>query len=158
MYRGQSNNIWTFKAANKLRQLWDDGHSASAIAALFGAGMTRNAIIGKARRMRLPRRAATNERKPYPKELGKTVSRPNQIPGRPAITLAGQSDGRFQGYLRIEAPDAKMLAVMQLRAEDCRFPIGDVGSPGFGFCGHEKVRGAYCKYHAELCYRRIIDG
>jgi GcrA cell cycle regulator len=45
---------------------------------------------------------------------------------------------------------------MELTDFSCRFPIGDVGSDGFHFCGaHEAdvYRGRpYCRAHANIAY------
>ena len=45
--------IWTVGIEEQLRALWAQGVSAREIAAELG-GMSRNAVIGKARRLRLP--------------------------------------------------------------------------------------------------------
>ena len=43
---------WTQERVEKLKELWKKGHSASQIAGLLG-GTTRNAVIGKAHRLKL---------------------------------------------------------------------------------------------------------
>ena len=57
---------WTDEKVNKLKDLWAKGHTASQIAAELG-DTTRNAVIGKAHRLKLAARAAskgsTNTRK-----------------------------------------------------------------------------------------------
>lgn len=47
---------WTLELENELRALWASGKPASEIAELMGNGLTRNAIIGKARRLDLAHR------------------------------------------------------------------------------------------------------
>ena len=42
---------WTDERVELLRQLWLDGKSASQISAALGAGLTRNAVIGKVHRL-----------------------------------------------------------------------------------------------------------
>lgn len=46
-------NVWTAERITALTELWLDGLSASKIAAAIGHGLTRNACIGKARRLGL---------------------------------------------------------------------------------------------------------
>ncbi|RFC63378.1 GcrA cell cycle regulator [Fulvimarina endophytica] len=49
---------WTDERVSTLRQLWTEGHSASQIADRLG-GVTRNAVIGKAHRLKLESRGKT---------------------------------------------------------------------------------------------------
>ena len=55
---------WTYERIEKLKQLWDEGLTASRIAAELGE-VTRNAVIGKAHRLGLqagwPRKARIME-------------------------------------------------------------------------------------------------
>ncbi len=48
---------WTQEREEKLKELWKKGHTASQIAEILG-GTTRNAVIGKAHRLKLAARAA----------------------------------------------------------------------------------------------------
>lgn len=48
--------IWNDDAVEDLTRLWDEGHSAKAIAEALGPGVTRCAVIGKAKRLKLPLR------------------------------------------------------------------------------------------------------
>lgn len=49
-----SDMEWTAAVIANLRQLWADGHSTAEIGRRLGC--SKNAVIGKARRMKLPRR------------------------------------------------------------------------------------------------------
>ena len=51
---------WTQEKEEKLRQLWEKGHTASQIAEILG-DTTRNAVIGKAHRLKLAARAPNKE-------------------------------------------------------------------------------------------------
>ena len=51
---------WTPERENKLKDLWKKGHTASQIAALIGE-TTRNAVIGKAHRLKLEARAVSRK-------------------------------------------------------------------------------------------------
>ena len=52
---------WTHERIEKLKQLWDEGLTASRIAAELGE-VTRNAVIGKAHRLGLSGRMATKSK------------------------------------------------------------------------------------------------
>lgn len=49
--------LWSPEREETLRTMWYAGAPASAIAAALGCGATRNAVVGKAHRLGLPRRA-----------------------------------------------------------------------------------------------------
>ena len=51
---------WTPERENKLKELWTKGHTASQIAGLLG-DTTRNAVIGKAHRLKLEARAVSKK-------------------------------------------------------------------------------------------------
>ena len=57
---------WTEDREKKLRELWEKGHTASQIAEMLG-GTTRNAVIGKAHRLKLAARAASKQINPEKK-------------------------------------------------------------------------------------------
>ena len=50
---------WTDERVELLKKLWNQGLSASQIAAELGGGVTRNAVIGKVHRLGLSGRAKT---------------------------------------------------------------------------------------------------
>lgn len=53
---------WTDERVELLRKYWAEGHTASQIAELLGDGLTRNAVIGKAHRMKLAARPSPLKR------------------------------------------------------------------------------------------------
>lgn len=57
---GNVNSIWTEDRITDLRRLWDEGYSCSQIASVMNCGLTRNAIIGKVRRLGLSERVWGN--------------------------------------------------------------------------------------------------
>jgi hypothetical protein len=60
--RPRSEIHWTPDLEAQLRAMWDAGRTGGDIAEALGFGLSRNAIIGKARRMRLaPRTRAVPE-------------------------------------------------------------------------------------------------
>ena len=83
--RGQSlDSIWRYpEAIEELRRLWEDGLSASSIAAVLQryAPVSRDSVIGKAHRMRLAGR-------PSPIKFGAGHPRRNRARKEPMTTLA----------------------------------------------------------------------
>ena len=57
---------WTPEREEKLKELWNKGHTASQIAELLG-DTTRNAVIGKAHRLNLKARATSKRISTNPK-------------------------------------------------------------------------------------------
>ena len=47
---------WTDERVSLLKQLWGEGKTAAEIAKVLGDGITRNAVIGKAHRLKLSSR------------------------------------------------------------------------------------------------------
>ena len=48
---------WTPEKTEQLKKLWNEGHTASQIAAMLGDGISRNAVIGKSHRLGLAGRS-----------------------------------------------------------------------------------------------------
>lgn len=74
-----------------------------------------------------------------------------------AGNIAGKRESRandpeFNHVTPAVAVEPLMVALVDLRPNMCRFPIGDPREEGFGFCGLDRADGAYCKAHARLCY------
>lgn len=132
---------WTDDKIERLRELWGSGMGAADIAAEIGV-KSKNAVIGKANRLR----------------LGLLV--PGRMVGRPQPRMA-----RTPRPSRAKAPDkpwhvpaaarppqktgAKTL--IDLEPGDCRYPLGE---RPFQFCAQPKVEGvSYCLDHARLCFR-----
>lgn len=124
---------WTDERVALLKKMWVEGKTAAEIAKELG-GVTRNAVIGKAHRLKLSNRVSPIQQnkkpaaKPVPeKKIEKTVIRPRT---EPAISL------------------------VDLKAGECRWPLGDPREEDFGFCGHGAVVGLpYCPEHAKTAYQ-----
>ncbi|MBE1237955.1 global cell cycle regulator GcrA-like protein [Phaeovibrio sulfidiphilus] len=49
--------------------------------------------------------------------------------------------------------DEKIRSVVDLKADSCRWPIGDPRHPNFHFCGKTAIPGKpYCSEHAQIAY------
>lgn len=145
-HKSHKTSPWDDDLVERLKLLWADGVSASAIALEFGRGITRNAIIGKVHRLgftnrverranSMPRPARSQKFKPLRREFSDW---------KPFIAPA-ISD--------LDIPLGQRKSFMELAPGDCRWGVGDVGSPGFFFCGAPQAPGLpYCHAHRARAY------
>ncbi len=147
---------WTDERVELLKKLWQDGLSASQIAAELG-GVTRNAVIGKVHRLGLSGRGQpTSSIKRQRRTHSTGVRRVRQM-----ITvgnLALKSDQLPEADMRprrnVVVPIAKRLSIFALTEKTCKWPIGDPGHEDFHFCGHDSLENLpYCEYHAGVAYQ-----
>ena len=131
---------WTPEREEKLRQLWKKGHSGSQIANLLG-DTTRNAVIGKAHRLKLQARSVSK----------KSTSKKN-IEKNNTTEIKGQKlsrKARFKALLldkNFEQENPKKLE--ELNDTTCRWPIGHPDEKDFYFCGRAPIHSfSYCKLH-----------
>ncbi len=143
-------SLWSAADTETLRRLWDEGHSARVIGSKVG--YSRNAVIGKAHRLGLAKHLTTmpGERKkpkakPYnPGAFRKSRAKP------PELRVARVKPVRPQ---EVPPPAARMVSLMELRPNDCKWPIGDPAQEGFGFCGARQFASfPYCQHHVALAY------
>lgn len=154
---------WTDERIALLKKLYvDEGLSASQIAGRIG-GITRNAVIGKVTRLGLVKsvdeqtkraraRTALRLAKPIPK------TKPHGWfwagPGKkiPSPEILAEHRAKTEALDAMIAPDSRRK-LMDLDPQHCRFPLGDVGTPEFGFCPADHAPGlVYCADHALRCY------
>ncbi len=130
---------WNVERTAKLIVLWGDGLSAALIAQRLGR-TTRNAVIGKINRLKLPRRK-TSQSRPQKRSTRMTIPTP-----KPAVIFTTHADD-------LKIPLQQRLTFEQTRPGLCKFPVGAVHDPDFCFCG-AACTGIYCDDHAERCYNR----
>lgn len=127
---------WTDERVSLLKQLWGEGKTAAEIAKVLGDGITRNAVIGKAHRLKLSSRLSPIQQNTSKKVKADNVPRPP----RPAIKIP-----EFKG---------KGIKMVDLGPNMCRWPNGDPQDENFNFCGCDAVAGlAYCADHARVAYQ-----
>ena len=137
---------WTAKKEEKLKELWKQGHSGSQIANILG-NTTRNAVIGKAHRLKLEARAVSKrtERK-INVEKNNVQENKNSKLGRKAKFKALLLDKNF------EEENPKKLE--ELTDSTCRWPIGHPYEEKFYFCGRTSMeKFPYCKLHLLYAYQ-----
>lgn len=144
-----STSPWTLDLIAALRKLWSDGLSAAKIAALLGNGITRNAVIGKARRLNLE-----------PRKRSPVMRAPRHPRAKPSLVVVA-GNGSIPPPLRLvlsEPPSDKRCTIFDLSDKTCRWPIGHPKEPDFQFCGHAPREGSpYCEYHARRAYQTVAE-
>ncbi len=169
---------WTEQQIQTLKKMWGNGHSASDIAKYLGGGITRNAVIGKAHRLKLSAGVAAARTMPEPpsKVNGVVMASIKKISGNKKTAAAAPrtmmrtmptstvvSEPALRPSLREPLPRpidmikrSEGIPVTKAGERHCRWPIGDPRSPDFRFCGCETVEGLpYCTEHARVAYQTV---
>src|SRR4051794_14663926 len=165
---------WTDERVELLKKLWNQGLSASQIAAELGGGVTRNAVIGKVHRLGLsgrakaPAPAAARPRKATraPSHPMSHVSTTTSVRGNLALSSKPAASPQAMVYIaptprpeiEVVVPMSERVTIMELRESMCRWPHGDPTSPDFRFCGAKSPTGTpYCGYHSQIAYQPSMD-
>lgn len=123
-------NDWQYE---KLVELAKNGELS---AGMIGqqVGKTRNAVIGKLRRLNIERAFIPKIPKP------RSRKEPKPVFFQPPVELMP---------LGPEEPSPETaVELVDLERGHCRYP-----TEGNKYCGGNRVRGAYCAFHAERCYQ-----
>jgi GcrA cell cycle regulator len=133
---------WTDERISELARLWDTGQSASAIGRILG--VSKNAVVGKAHRMRLASR-------PSP------IRQERRAPSRrriPILTKPLDKSAPAVAAPIIEpAPEPRPRAGKDQRGAKCLWPIGDPRQSEFHFCDASAIEGKpYCADHCARAY------
>lgn len=132
---------WTAEQISQLTRLWHEGLSTAEIGKRLG--ISKNAVVGKAHRLRLAAR---------PSPIKRVGSRQSQA-SRPAVQPRPQP-AAAPARAPSSAPQPQPAPrVVELSNQTCRWPIGHPGDPGFHFCSERAVQGKpYCVEHSALAY------
>lgn len=136
---------WTDSRVATLKKLWSEGKTAAEIASELG-GVTRNAVIGKAHRLKLSGRGGANIQTPK-KVKKKAVQARKPKPAN--VNIAPQK----KTILKSDS-ERERIPLIDMAPNQCKWPIGDPKTADFGFCGDRKVPGIpYCIEHAQVAYQ-----
>jgi len=140
---------WTPARDDQLRALHAEGLSFGQIARVIG-GISRNAAVGRARRLTLPDREprksshAARHRKAF--TLAHSPNPPEPQP-MPEMKPAAESKP-------VVLENGSHVTTLTLNARTCRWPIGDPAEADFHYCGHPPRLGApYCQAHARIAHQ-----
>jgi GcrA cell cycle regulator len=152
--------IWAPEHSDALRDCLSRGMSygqaVHAINARFGTDFTRNAAVGRAKRLGLKPATAHKvlSRPKRPARWGESAPRAPQkvVVRRPAA--AGAPEPVKPVKLRCVGIRPRLLAFADLAPDDCRYPYGGENEgEAYAFCGHPKVAGSsYCRPHHALTH------
>jgi GcrA cell cycle regulator len=159
-----------------LKRRWSKGASATRIARDIGGGISRNAVLGKIRRLgiiaarpdrrrsqsstRSENRAASSHT--IPDHLRATKPASQKLPTwivdaeSYADNKSCADNERYVDDLGIDAdiPAAQRRSFLDLTSRTCRWPVGDPGACDFFFCGAPPLVGKpYCAEHCARAYR-----
>src|SRR5262245_3069371 len=161
---------WTDARLELTGRLWKAGWSAARIAKELGAGITKNAVIGKLTRLKCkdrsngPSRSARGAQKRRLAQLQKAkkkLAAKRQRPGKISAQLAGTrgwfSPPRDPKFPVAPATDVARIAHNDLDQEHCRWPIGDPAEVAIHrepfFCGAQREEGLpYCRAHCRRAF------
>jgi len=119
---------WTPERVKSLEALWDQGLSASRIG--MALDVSKNAVIGKAHRLKLP-------------------SRPSPVKAEPVKVAPPPAP-----EAREEVSDSKKTSLLDLTEQTCKWPIGHPGDADFYFCGKPSRPGVpYCPDHCLMAFQ-----
>jgi len=137
---------WTPEREEKLRKLWKKGHSGSEIASILG-NTTRNAVIGKAHRLKLEARTVSKKSETNTDKQKNNFSEvKTQKLGRKARFKALLLDKNFEQ----ENP----IKLEELTDKTCRWPNNHPHEEKFYFCGRKPMeKFPYCKLHVLYAFQ-----
>lgn len=125
---------WTDEKIQRLREMWvAESPRLSGTEIGRKLGFSKNAVVGKARRIGLPSRGSPIH----------SAEKPGRKPGvaltpKPIPQLAPRK--QFSGLCA--SPTA------------CKWPVGNPGDPGFRFCKARRQPGKpYCAAHCEIAFK-----
>lgn len=144
---------WLKRHEKKLTVLWHEGITAEKIAVALGPGFTKNAVIGKARRLGLKKRrhyhvkgggkSRFKRARPMPKWKARQAMR---LPPKPPSDI-------------LPPENCTPVTILERSLDQCAFSVGNglfCGAPvyvGANKHGEEK-RSSWCAYHWNVCYGR----
>ncbi|MET3559619.1 GcrA cell cycle regulator [Bartonella japonica] len=167
---------WTHERVELLKKFWSEGLSASQIAAQLG-GVSRNAVIGKVHRLKLPGRGKTAQAvsraqktpiSPSSSRIRRTTS--TVMPadttscnvGATALKMEFIEEDVIENDVPTKSdvivPISRQLNLLQLSENTCRWPVGDPLSSDFHFCGADSSENSpYCTFHAKIAFQPISE-
>ncbi len=142
---------WTDERVSLLTKLWGEGHTAAEIAKKLG-GVTRNAVIGKAHRLKLSNRVSPIQHNKKP--ANKNVERKVVKKAKPAVAQVKSEVPKVVSMPKEVVKKDGLYDLMDLKPRMCRWPCGDPKHDDFGFCGDNSMPGLpYCEDHARIAYQ-----
>lgn len=154
-------NAWTDTQVEALKTLWAEGRSASEIAQVLRY-FSRNAVIGKAHRLELPKRAEQTCKQAAHKPKAARTTRVSTRRTTCAVQFGELEPAKkhepvkttfvpeLGDFPRVIGATASLLA----RSEhQCAWPVGETSDPEFHYCTNTKHAGSsYCAGHHAIAW------
>jgi len=148
---------WPDEHSKMLRELHARGQSyaeiARALNAQFGTAYTRNATLGRGKRMGLVVSAAQKPAwRSEPRAMSAAAGAGRRGPDAGNRLVAAPPAAKPAVRLRCVGISPRLLSLDQLEPGDCHYPYGgDRDGDPITFCGHPSQPGScYCAPHFEL--------
>ena len=150
---------WAPEHTSALREFIARGMSfaaaADALNARFGTAYSRNAAIGRARRIGLAVPVRCEDRPPLvPRAPKPPKAVMPALPGRRAGLIGPPpvAERAEPAKLRCVGIQPRLVSLVELAKDDCRYPYGgDKEGEAITFCGHPRFGGSsYCTPHFHL--------
>jgi GcrA cell cycle regulator len=147
--------FWTARRDDILRVAWRDGVSLHLIARMIGDGCTRNAVVGRKNRLRLPERETktyvhhtfSTKRTGYPTKRKHSAKTADELLVRVKKRKAAPAS-----QPPVVAAPTPPCTLMELSYRRCRWPVGEL------YCGmvdpEINSRRPYCCEHSKIAYGR----
>lgn len=143
---------WTDERVSVLKKLWGEGHTAAEIAKQLG-GVTRNAVIGKAHRLKLSNRVSPIQQNKKPANANKRIEKKPVEKAKTVTVKTKEAVSKVVVEEKKVNPE-DLYSLMDLQPRQCRWPSGDPKEKDFGFCGEKSMAGLpYCAEHAKVAYQ-----
>ena len=154
--------IWAPEHSDALRDCLSRGMSygqaVHTINARFGTEFTRNAAVGRAKRLGLRARHGTQDASEAetPRAVGESAPKaPQKVVHRTTPPATASAPAPVKPVkLRCVGIRPRLLAFADLAPGDCRYPYGGENEgEAYAFCGHPRVAGSsYCRPHHALTH------
>ena len=150
--------VWNDQRVQILRNMIAAGCGGTEIAEALGC--TRNAIIGKATRLKIVRpfrttpivgRRRREPAKPNAARAKRIKQRAAAAIASNVVVMAAPLSAAVVDQAPARAPGR--ISLLDLTPTSCRWPSGNPREPDFSFCGASSLDGSpYCPFHTRLAY------
>jgi GcrA cell cycle regulator len=161
-----AQSTWTDARVRYLRQRWSKGASATCIAQELGGGISRNAVLGKIRRLGIIAVRPDRRRSQRSARKGIRTASSHAIPDHLRARKAGSQEWPIPAWVAdaepyadnpgidADIPPEQRRSFFDLNSHTCRWPVGDPSSSEFFFCGAPPLVGKpYCAEHWARAFR-----
>ncbi len=136
---------WTEEKVDKLKELWGKGNTANQIAQIIG-GISRNAVIGKAHRLKLSGKIIKRTKTNFSNNSNFKENNNIQIRSRKVKFRSLLLDKNFE--------PAKNLRLEELTESTCKYMEGHPNESTASFCGRKNVeKFSYCPLHIIVVFQ-----